>query len=97
MTKTNGRTDHYNPHSDLHPDRLPLWLKLLALALLIASTLTAAGKLSNDLKGLPQGSTPDVIVQFTHPPEAADIAVIARMGGKHKKISAHTGSVDHCS
>src|SRR3974390_1519069 len=83
----------YDAHSK-HPSRRLLLLpQLPLLALLLASSLLAAGKLSSDLQSVPPDSRLDVIIQFSQPPAAADLTAIARMGGSVKKTFEHIPGV----
>jgi serine protease AprX len=68
--------------------RVSAWLALLvACAVLSVSSLGAAtNKISSDLRGIPPGTQLDVIIQFTHPPMAADVASIRSLGGFEKII-----------
>ncbi len=58
---------------------------LLMLGPFSVSTLMAANKLSADLQALPPAASVDVIVQFTHPPSAADLTAANRAGGLLKR------------
>jgi serine protease AprX len=71
---------------------VPALLKLLlTLGLFSVSSLVAANKVSAELHGLPPAASVDVIVQFTHPPSAADLKAVDHAGGvlKHSFQSIH--------
>src|ERR1051325_7950005 len=85
--------NHHDDKSKYRSKRLPMWQQLPILAALWASSLAAAGKVSNDLQGVAQGSTVNVIVQFTQPPSAADVAAIVQLGGTVSKGFQHVPSL----